>query len=210
MTKLNESMPFDPGFSGLCLPFTEIINAIKFEINKVKPINQKKFKFKTYEIQIENAIKNNVSFYLACLLWGSYIKSKYRHEPKNITNNPFLNIPNEELENINIEYEINNLINYLNIFTKECKFFLNKDIILDTQYKEIAESYKKFLVENNYFNEIYTTSDIKLPAEYKFILNYNDEELDKLYLTLLNIIQTGKLETLLEQDWSKTHERCKP
>lgn len=201
MTKFSKTVPFDPGYGPFVLPFSDSIEAIKFEINKYKSINQKRFKFKTFEPNIRKLLDNTLSFYLGCMLWAGYIHYRFIDDIKEISDNPFLTITKEQLESLDFLFEVNFVLDYLEQFEKDSKYYQGKGANLNPMFKQIAEEYKKFLELNNNFVGTKNTSELKLPDSIKHLKNLNAEQLDNLYQKLEDSINQCKLESLLQLEF---------
>ena len=181
---------FDPGFADLVMPFAANIEACDGVVGALKSLHQKKFKFKLLYPQIHKLIKNNIAFYYGCMLWAYYLTSF----PPNtkILNNPFTSLTDEEIENYEITYDIEYLIQYLSKFENDSKYYLGKQKNIPNDWLAIAELYKEFLTLNNGFIKVKLTSDIILPN--KFSVNIDTEHLKTLVIEAIN---EKEIETLL-------------
>lgn len=184
---------FDPGFAFFVYPLEESVSALYQEFASIKNPKTRKFKFQMYHSQLVNLVKNNVAFYLGCIMWAKYLKENM--PDLKIENNPFLNFDLEK-ENIGQEefcFEIDFLINYFEKYNKDCKFYLGKDNKLPENWFEIAKKYKEFLLLNNSFIKTELTNDLVLPSDLGNIIKTTNEEnkniianaLEKQDLTLL-------------------------
>jgi len=197
MSEFLEGVPFDPGYEDLTIPFSFTAESVQFELSKYKAINQKKFRYRALEPVISAAITKVTAFYLGCILWAGYISCKFKSSPKKILNNPFLNIPQEKIDQLDFLDEVECLSNYFEKFEKDCRYFLGRSANIDPGYKTIVENYKEFLTLNNNFLQTTETSDIKLPEGFKYIEKMDEAQLDELYGKIRGAIQSGKIETLL-------------
>ncbi len=167
---------FDPGFAFFVYPLADSINALYQEFSSIKNPKTRKFKFQMYHSQIVSLVKNNVAFYLGCIMWAKYLKECM--PDLKIENNPFLNVDLDK-ENISQEEfcaEIDYLINYFEKYNKDCKFYLGKDNRLPNEWHEIAEKYKEFLLLNKSFVKTEITNDLMLPNELNSIIKTTNDE----------------------------------
>ena len=117
---MSNTVAFDPGYGQYLTSFINTIEYMYGEINKFKNLGQKKFKFKTFYPQILALIEQNTAFYLGCMLWAIYVKSQNN---ATLTGNHCLGQEyNEELELM----EINYMVEFINHFDKDTKYYLNK------------------------------------------------------------------------------------
>jgi hypothetical protein len=197
MVNFEKSVPFDPGFGPNVYDIAENVQAVAFEISKYKSPHQKKFQFSRFEPVLVNLINNNAGFYLGCILWGAYIHFRFKDNPKEISDNAYLDISDEEIININFTQNIDFIINYLPKFNKDCKYFLGKPSRVDKDLIKILENYREFVLLNNGFLRTTDTSNIKIPKDYNYLETMSSEELDLLYNKIEAVIKTGKLEDIL-------------
>jgi hypothetical protein len=81
---MSEKVLFDPGFSQFTIIFPRNVYNYLDEIASLKQNHQKKFAFSQLENQIMPIIKRCASFYLGCILWGSYLFWKYKNDVREI------------------------------------------------------------------------------------------------------------------------------
>ena len=65
---------FDPGFAFFVYPLADSLNALYQEFLVIKNPKTRKFKFQMYHKQIIEMVKNNVAFYIGCLMWAKILK----------------------------------------------------------------------------------------------------------------------------------------
>ncbi len=199
MNNIKDTAPFDPGFSDFVMPFSDTAEAVKMELTKLKPMHQKKFKFKTLEPVIFKSLETTLGFYSGCMLWAYYIKNKFINNPKEISGNTFLELKKEDLEKYDFLYEVEYLSNYFSQYEKDCKYYLSKNVTLDTKYMYIANNYKEFLILNNNFVDTKKTSDIKLPEQLIESKVFTTENLDEIYDLIQKSIKEGDLTLILDK-----------
>ena len=158
-----EKILFDPGYSTCLFGISDSVEFMysAFEASYM-PLKQKKFQFSVLIQKIKSSLKRNISFYLGCLLWASYIKCG---ENKEIENNPCLN--EEYNEEVSLE-EINYLVDFVrNKLNRDSKYYLNKPYEPDERYLIVLETYINFIKGNKGFVQTKTTDDIYLPKNIK-------------------------------------------
>ena len=185
---MSNTVAFDPGYGQYLTSFINTIEYMYGEINKFKNLGQKKFKFKTYYPQILALIEQNTAFYLGCMLWAIYVKSQNN---ATLTGNHCLGQEyNEELELM----EINYMIEFINHFNKDTKYYLNKTFDYSSEKMEILEIYIEFAKLNEGFVNSKMSDDIKLPSSIKIP---SEENINKIYDTISkSVIPTGDFEKL--------------
>lgn len=187
-----DTVPFDPGFSEHAVIFTPNIESAYNILNSIPALHQKKFQFKMFYPQILKLVDITIAFYLGCLLWASYISKKYKNAPRRIEGNSYLG---KNVKADDALHEIDYIINYLEQFEKDCKYYLGKAKDLKPEWIEIINVYKEFLIENEFLTKAQTTSDIKLPSKIKDIL---EDDLEKIFLQIEQAISSAQLEKLYE------------
>lgn len=185
---MTDTVAFDPGYGQHLTSFINNIEYMYAEINKFKNLGQKKFKFKTFYPQILTLIEQNTAFYLGCMLWATYVTSK---KNATLTGNHCLGQEyNEELELI----EVNYMIEFINHFNKDTKYYLNLGYEFPKEKMEILEVYTEFAKLNRGFVDSKTSDDIKLPSVLKKV---NTDGIEKIYNTIMNdVIPKGDFEKL--------------
>ncbi len=190
MTQTQQTFLFDPGFAQHTTILSINVEYIYAAINQFKNFGQKKMKFKMLYPQIINMVNNNVGFCLGCLLWAVYIKS---HDNAIIEGNPCLGDTYNEEESVE---EVDYSIQYFTQLQKDAKYYLGTTYEINPKYIEVLEIYKDFLTLNKNFVETKISNDIILPNNIK-IPEQND--LEKIYTKIHDVIKTGKLIDLIEE-----------
>lgn len=175
---------FDPGFAFFVYPLAESMDALYLEFSSIKNPKTRKFKFQMYHKQIISMVKNNVAFYLGCLMWAKILKECM--PDMTIEENHFLNIDIKDIEN-DFFAEIDYLVNYFEKYKKDCKFYLGKEMNLPANWLTIAELYKEFLSINKSFVKTEKTNDLILPKTLDKILKTTNDENKKLIAKALEI-----------------------
>lgn len=188
---MTDSVKFDPGIGDLVIDFNNYINDVYSGLMNLKTIHQKRARFKIYASKIESYIKNNIAFYLGCLLWAYYIHNTNLSEPKNIDGNAFLYLTEEQKNDYDFMIQVNFLDNYFDSYERDCLYYTGKKYIIPEEWKQILSLYSEFLEKNNGFINTKTTADIILPEKLKEknidadINKLINEAIDKKDLTLL-------------------------
>lgn len=184
-----KTLKFDPGFARHTTILSINLEYIYNSLASYKNFNQKKMKFKLNYPNIIKMVANNVGFCLGCMLWAVYIKS---FKNVQIEGNPCLGDefnPDESVE------EIDYSINYFEKLKKDAKYYLNQNYEYDSQYIDILNLYREFLLLNENFVNTKTTDDIKLPPSLK---TPSAAELEEIHNKIEEVIKTGKLTDLME------------
>lgn len=138
--------------------------------------------------KIKDMILQNVSFYLGCLLWASYIKNI---KNANVINNPCLDTEYNEENSIE---EPLYLIDFIETnLDKDAKYYINKRYEKDERFINVLKTYIEFLKLNGGFTKLKTTDEIVLPSNIKSldenkmseIKSKIDEAIDKKKLSVL-------------------------
>ena len=158
----------------------------------MKSQNQRKYKFRTLYPQLLKLLEHTISFYLGCLLWATYISQQFKNEPKDILDNNYIGQTVNEEE---ILFEVNYVINFIDKLKKDCKYYLNTTCNLPDSWSQIMTVYKDFLTMNNFLVNAKTTSDILLPAKIKKL---SQENLNTILSNIEIVIQTGELKDLFQ------------
>lgn len=181
-----KSIPFDLGFNKYIQSFSYNIDYVYSEINRLVNLKVKALQFQNLYKEIINEIDLYINFYIGCLLWACYIK---QFENKEISNNPVLG---QEISDEEGLYTLTYLRNYLPKFEKDVKYYLHKDIKLDSRYYDLIDLYEKFLKMNKHFTQTKTSSDLVLPFE---LIN---PDYDKILTTIQGVVETGDFSPLRE------------
>lgn len=198
MDQFEKGVPFDLGLSNWFISFPDYVKNNVGEPTKLKSINQIKFKLSQSEHGITKYFEKCASVFLGCMLWGGYLSAMYKDNPKEILNNPVLDLSDEEFEKR--EYYSNEptyIIEYLNDFDRKCRFYLKRPFKINDQLIDITNNYIKFVEMNNNFRYTRSTSDIKLPDALNHFQTLTKEKLDELYILFSDIIKSDKIENLL-------------
>ena len=158
-----DTVKFDPGIGEFVLDFNNFVNDVYSQLMSLKTIHQKRARFKLYVAKIERYMKNNISFYLGCLVWAYIISSE--KTPKEIVGNSFLNMPQELKEEFDYMIQVNFLENYFECFERDTLYYNGKKQEIPSEWKLILSLYMEFLEINNGFLSTKMTSDIKLPEK---------------------------------------------
>lgn len=166
---MSKTVKFDPGIGDLVLNLNEFVNEVYSQLMSFRTIHQKRARFKLYVSKIQNYMKNNIAFYMGCLLWAYYIVNENIAEPKEITGNVFLNMTEEEKENYDYLIQVNFLENYFEGFERDVLYYTGNKVLIPQQWKNVLSLYSEFLTLNDGFVNTRLTSDIKLPEMLKNI-----------------------------------------
>lgn len=156
-----EGLEFDPGFAPYILAFQGTVNYLYVDINKFKNFSQRKIKFRQYHKKILDVFYNNLGFYVGCLMWAAYIRTQ---EEQDLLNNHCLGGKNNPEENT---IETDYMINFVQLFPKDMRYFMNTSFEFDAYVNDILHLYKEFLIINNGFINAVANSDIVLPEGLK-------------------------------------------
>lgn len=201
--EFKNGVSFDPGYSPLSFSFIENIVYITKDYNQLKAIHQKKFKLSQLEPKIIELIAKSTAFYLGCMLWGGFLSSRFKDSPKEILGNHTSKLSPEEAKNLDCAEETKFTLQYIDLFNKDCKYYLNKPAKVSDFIIEILKNYNEFAEINNNFINVKKTSDIKLPKALSHFDKLTDEKLDELRSKILTIIASGKVESLLDLGFYK-------
>lgn len=190
---MTDTVKFDPGIGRLAVNFNEYINDVYSNIMNLHSPHQKRQKFKLYQNKIQEYMKNNIAFYLGCLLWAYYIHYSNKDNPKEIYGNDLLNLTEEQLEEYDYSIQVNFMDNYFDSFERDSAYYGGKKILIPENWRRILSAYSEFLELNNGFVKTKTTADIKLPDSFK-TLNVDLTEIEKL---INSAIQSNDLNLLL-------------
>lgn len=199
MNNFEKEVPFDPGWSKFSTSFIEYVDYTVGNIFKLKTPNQIKFQMIKHEAGLVKKTRACVSIYLGCILWGGYLKSKFKDSPKVIKDNPTGDMPAKEAEKkfaYNEEPEY--MIDYIDKFNKNCKRYAKRSSKIDSQSIPVLKAYLEFLELNHHFAEIKTTDQIQLPAVLSHFEKLSVEKLDELKDKIFSIIENDKIEEVLD------------
>ena len=198
MHNFEKSVPFDPGYSKISFSFLSNVDYVMGDYYQLKTIHQKKFKLSQLEKSITEMITKSTAFYIGCQLWGGFLSARFKDSPKEITGNHAFNLKGQELEELDCCIETNFILDFIQAFDKDCKYYLKKPAKISPVIIEILKSYNEFAELNKHFVGVKKTSDIKLPKALGHFKNLTNEQLDSLYDQILKAIESGKIENLLE------------
>lgn len=198
MNNFEKSIPFDPGFSKLSFSFVENIEFAKQSFLSIKAPHQKKFWLMNNESKIIDFINKTTAFYLGCILWGGLVHFRFNNPPREISDNTALTLTDEEKKEINCTKEVRVVLDYIENFDRDCKYFLKRQSKISPSIKEILNSYIEFAQINENFINARKTDDIKVPQAIKHFEGLSKEELDSLCEKIYKTIEAQKIEDLLE------------
>lgn len=156
---------FDPGIGELTVDFNEFINNVYSQLMSFPQLNQKRTRFRLYANKITKYLKNNIAFYLGCLLWAYNIKKENENSPKEIVGNVFLGLTEEQKEDYDYMIQVNFMENYFDNYERDFQYYTGKKTEIPELYRTILEMYGEFLELNKGFVGTKTTKDLVLPAK---------------------------------------------
>ncbi len=172
---MTDTVKFDPGMGDLVIDINEYINDIYSDLLNLHSPNQKRIKFKLYADKIYMYMKNNIAFYLGCLLWAYYLYNANIKEPKTIEGNYFVNLTKEQLAQYDYTMQVNFLDNYFDSYERDTAYYIGRKTQIPDSWKNILSAYTAFLRLNTGFTKMKTTADIVLPDKIKNLkLNLSD------------------------------------
>lgn len=192
-----EKISFDPGFGPYVLVFSTTYDYMQREVKKFKNANQRKTKYKFFEGGLMKLCDNLTSFYLGCMLYGAYLKNRFKDAPREITDNDLYGLDIDECRNGDITIEVSSIKTFVENNDKNP--FATKKI--NPKYLSIIKDYEEFLELNNYFTDIKTTDQIKIPSRFSYINKYSEANLDKVLATINEAISAKKIEKLLTSEY---------
>lgn len=203
MNNFKDSVPFDPGYWKISFSFVEQISYLTGNYNQIKNLNQKKFQLSKFESGILNIINKSTAFYLGCMLWGGFLHECFRDMPKEISGNITKNMSETEIQELDCSAEAKLILQYIQNFDKDCKYFLKRPAKISNFLTEVLNSYIDFAQLNNNFVNVNYTNDIKLPKALGHFKDLSNEQLDVLYEKINIAIDSNKIETLLDLGFYK-------
>lgn len=186
MAKTLKGLEFDPGFAPYILAFRGTTEYLYTDINRFKNFSQRKLKFKQYYKKILEMFRNNLGFYVGCLMWAAYIKTQSEQE---ILNNHCLGGKYNEEENVS---DTEFMIKFLELFPKDMKYFAGENYEINPLDMKLLEMYKEFLTINKGFVESKLNTDILLPEGMKI------DGAAEFNLKIDEVLKTEDLSKLLE------------
>ena len=185
----NNTIQFDPGYAPVVRNSIGQVGCTYYMFNSINNIKLKRQNFFTVSIKLEKFLKENVAFYLGCLLWACYI-SQF---DKNIEGNKLLG---EECKEEEYTSEINFLIDFVeNQYPRDYKYYKNKLYLTDEKYLPILKTYREFLILNNGFVNCSKTSQILIPSNLK---KPSEVEQSQIYDKIQEAINAKNLSLLFE------------
>lgn len=191
----NDKVKFDPGIGALVFDLFDFAQYFYSQLLQIRSKYEQNTFFFSNSIKIKKYIKNNISFYLGCLLWAYYIHNENINAPKEIEDNVFLNLTKEEIEEYDYLSQVTFLKEFFTQFEKDIFKFTKKKYEIPSNWKLILELYSEFLTLNEGFVNTKTTNDIKLPEKFQ-ALNINID----INECIQNAIKENNLDILLELD----------
>lgn len=181
-----KGLEFDPGFAPYILAFTGTVEYLYMDINRFKNLSQKKIKFMQYHKKIIQMFENNIGFYIGCLMWASYILTQPKQK---LLSNPCFGQEFNKESNIS---DTQFMLQFVELFTKDMKYFLGKEYSFDSKIIELIKAYEEFLLINKGFVESEYNTDIKLPKSLKI------EKAENYKTYIESVLKTEDLSKLLE------------
>lgn len=155
-----QTVLFDPGYSDCILGVSDNVEFMYSAfVQSSMPLKQKKFQFSVLFPKLKKMTEQNVSFYLGCLLWATYLKSV---KDGVFEYNPCLD---NEFDEETAYNDTNFLIDFIQEkFNKDAKYYINATYQTDERFIKVLKTYNEFLKLNEGFKKVKTTEDIKLPT----------------------------------------------
>ncbi len=199
MNDFEKGVPFDPGWSKFSTSFIEYADFNVGNIFKLKTPNQIKFQITKHEAGLVKKAGACAAIYLGCILWGGYLKSRFKNSPKAIIDNPAEGMSVEKAEEkFAYREEPEYMIDYIEKFNKNFKRYVKRPSGIDPQVTEILKAYLEFLELNHNFAGVINTDQIQLPGVLSHFDNLSADKLDELKDKIFNIIETDNLEQVLD------------
>lgn len=180
----DDGVQFDPGYVAHISAIIPNIEYVYGTINRFRNFGQKKNQFKMFYPKVKSLLEDYIAFYLGCMLWADAIKTL---DNKPVLNNFCCGAEYNEEETFS---EVSFVMNYINQFKKDVKYYLGQDYVIDEKFGSILEAYKEFLTANKGFTEVKTTDDIKLPQKVK-ALSVNSAK--PVFEKIEEVVESGKL-----------------
>jgi len=203
MKNFDKTVPFDPGYSKISFSFANEISYIMGSYTQLKAPHQKKFQLMKLEPAILDLINKSTAFHLGCMFWGGFIHSRFKDAPKVIQRDG--NVDSDEREQVEQECaaESKLILDFINHFDRDCKYFLNKPAKISSFIPEVLNSYIEFAEINKNFAKVKTTADVKLPKALSHFDKLTNEQLDSLCEKIYSAIEVGRIDNLLELGFYK-------
>jgi len=165
---MTDTIEFDPGIGELCEDFYTEVYIIENDIANMPQYPRKARYYAVTYKKIMKAFLNNLAFYQGCLAWAYYIVTE--HKDCKLLGNPFNAYTEEQLSQYAPTNMVDFLIEYLDKFKADLKYFHIKNVTFPENTKQILDTYRAFLADNEGFIHAYKVSDIKLPEDLKFTM----------------------------------------
>ncbi len=195
---MQNTVPFDPGYSGFSIQIPAETALIFDQIAKLKQNHKKKFEFQKFEARIIPAIKRCASIYLGCILWGAYLFYRHKDDPREISGNVIMELPPEKREELDYAKEIDFIAGLAERLNKSSIYYLRRPSKIESFLVPYFDAYREFCRINDNFKSLTRTDRIKLPEEVGHFGNYSSLQLDGLKSRIEEIIASGDIESLLE------------
>jgi hypothetical protein len=192
-----EKVPFDPGFSPLVSGIPREAALVFDEIAKLKEPHKRKFEFQRFDAQLSEMIKRQAGFYMGCILWGAYLRYRYKDCPRAIEGNPMLETQDAAGKDVDYEAETRFVIELIDKLNRGANYYLRTPSRAGRGLIPIFEAYGEFTALNDNFRHLDTTDRIKLPQIAAEVEKYSIEQLDGLKDRIYDAISAGKPEILL-------------
>ena len=184
------SVLFDPGFSSLTVDLWSIAYVIE---NDLQSMNQLPRKIRYYNAsfpKIHKALLNNIAFYKFCMGWAYYVMKNCPDEV--IEGNPFENLPEEEKSQYAPCDGIDFLIEYIDKFQSDAKYYHVKNAVIPENSKDMLKTYREFIAINEGFTDVKKVSDLKAVKNMEFSVSP-----DKIRSLIDKAVETKDLSVLL-------------
>ncbi len=185
---------FDPGFNPVLNHFFPVYYEFLNAFNSTnKPANKKRLYLMSAPV-LKTSLKSTVGFWKGCMLWALWLKHNFKNNPQPIEGNSMSELNENEIGLINKQNEI--IENYFNNYSSDVKRYLGVSAQLPSEYRKIFDDYKQFTELNNHFVSVKMTNELKLPEAYN--KDYTDEEMEKLFNSVQEIINKKDLSLFIE------------
>ena len=180
--KYENTILFDPGYAPLVIDSIGQVGYTYYMFSAVPDVKLKRLNFLHVFNKLQKLLKTNISFYLGCLMWASYIK---KFDNYKIEGNKLFG---EDCKEEEYTGEIDFLIDFIeNQMPRDCKYYQNRKYIPDEKYLPVLKTYREFLVLNNGFVKCENTNQIVLPKNIKDLTDIEKEKInEKIQLALSN------------------------
>jgi len=104
------------------------------------------------------------------------------------------------LQNGDVNIEVNALEKFIKNNDKNP--FASRKI--NPKYTKVIDDYIDFLEINNYFTDVKTTNDIRLPKTFSCVEKYSEKEINEIIDTINGVISAKKIEKILSSKYFDT------